>query len=373
MGGRIEVVKTAVKKIIRSLGSGVYVTILLFDSYSRQLFPPQVITGNNLCAILQLIDSIRTGSSTNLIGALDAGTKIAQNFEEFMGDVAFTQECIILTDGEPDNMPSINHIPRNVNFWIMTFGGGVNANNLLDIFIQAAGLARVKYSTCNTNCQIEASLSEFAPRVVWASSVTITVPEGMEILMSAASDNGRTYAIPDVAYEDVAAIPIRISSDISSEEVASLVQIVAVINEAESQIPIRACENQSIIDAALEKKLMRRLVDIDSVTELEVLREEISKPKYSNYPCIPKILELIGTRYNLLSSRNSANNESQNTMTQIRMTSETSHMSRHVSQGLRQASRQVTIATSTDATSADASTDETADATADAMDASNNV
>jgi len=381
MSSRINSTKEAIKRIIRSAGAGVYFTVLIFGTSVTQVFPPQVITGSNLSAILAFIDLIRIDGSTNLISALVATSKVIQNFEEFMSGCEFTCDVILLTDGEPDTMPTIADIPTNTKYWVMTFGGGVRADRLVDVFIQAVGVARVKYSACNTNCQIDSTLSEFVARCVWASSVTIRVPESMTIMMSAADDNGHTYTIPDFAYEDVAAIPITIrapaptSIDISDdtaistvsspsidavvmresvnadvaeapavEAIVDLVEVTAIIGGVEMQIQIQRCQDQSILDAALEKRLMRELATIDTISELEAFRVEASNPNYSSYPCITKVLELIGTRYNMLSRGTSSSlNESRNTMTQLRMTSGSSQMSRQASEGLRQVSRQVTV------------------------------
>lgn len=373
MKGIFSAVKSAVIRILQSASPDVFFTILTFANTVQQIVPPQKNTAITKSQIQDSVNNLRAGGSTNLVDGFNAISKVRDNFCACIGDENVNIQAIILNDGNADVAPTVADIPSGIDYWLMTFGTSVNGATLVNTLNQSSN--NVRYSACNTSCQIAATLNEFSIAPIWGD-IKICVPATFSIMMSAATtiENGEKLVIKNASYGDVMVIPMEIKSPDVVD--ASSISVTSIVGGVESEIGITLRKNEEILSIAVNKYFMKKISNAKTAGELEALRLEASNSKYSSYPCILQILRLIGTQYNMLNPTVS-NTAVINTMTQARAESDSLHINRATSCSLRIASQSVNMPTidDTDDDLVDNSVDNAADNSADdaADDAADNA
>ena len=92
---RLELVKDSLRKLVLSLGSGDSIAVVTFGDEARVVLPPTRATDEN--AILDAINALQPGGSTNLEAGLRLGYSLAR--EAFLGDGDGINRIVLASDG----------------------------------------------------------------------------------------------------------------------------------------------------------------------------------------------------------------------------------------------------------------------------------
>jgi len=338
-GTPLQLAKQAFLKWIEAIDPSAFLTVMTFNTYTKQIFPAQQINSTNLERIKQMIDAFRADGSTNLIGALAAANAVIENFCDTLGvdrsevDI----ELIILSDGNPDEFPVVANVPIGCRIYFISLMDALNANTLLKIFTEALGASNNRYLRCETASNLDSVICDIVPRRV-AGSVTITTPGGTRINMSAAEENGQKMNLELVKAGEVFVVPLTTQSCDSLPEI-----VFKAVDGTVEHINIIRSNHEELLGLALKKKLMQAIYAATSAQELADLRAQISGENYARYSeTVQSVLEDLGTRYNAMSTSRRTLRAEQNATVEAIMNSNSAFTSRGVSDNLRQLSRQVT-------------------------------
>ena len=205
---------TILKYVVDCLDSKDRLSIITFDSKSKQLFALQPMTSSIKPNCKEIIDKCFTGGSTNMKSAVDLMVKVKQ--DGMINSRPF--KIIILSDGNPDIgkegyelIPKLYEGEIKPEIYSCTFGDNVKAD-VMKHFLTEENM--LNYNHIENMNQFKSLTSEIGldKNIVIGTNIVVKL-ENVQVTSKLANSNNSEIKFEQIKTSDVFTIPFIINTD----------------------------------------------------------------------------------------------------------------------------------------------------------------